>query len=140
MQTRLHPIRPVRNLGPSPRTGPVLAVHPGEYNRNKFGKHVLMATMDYGNGRTLFIGVDELWRLRWSFGDHYYYRFYGEAIRMLATYRLLRGTRRFKIFTDNSRYFVGDPVTITAVVFDRDFRPATEETKTVAGVNPDMEA
>ncbi|MHC4859508.1 MAG: hypothetical protein ACYTDY_05390, partial [Planctomycetota bacterium] len=105
--------------------------------RNKFGKHVIIATMEYGKGRTLFVGVDELWRLRWSFGDRYHYRFYGEAIRLLATYKLLRGTKRFKIFTDNSRYFVGDPVTISAVVFDRDFQPATDEKQTVTIRFPD---
>jgi hypothetical protein len=127
---------PVEKAKAPPATT-VLAVHPGEYNRNKFGQHVLLATMDYGKGRTLFIAVDELWRLRWSFGDLYHYRFYGEAIRMLATYKLLRGTKRFKIFTDNSRYFVGDPVTISAVVYDRDFRPSTEEVQTVTIRFPD---
>jgi len=114
-------------------TATVLAVHPGEYghNRNKFGPHVLIATMPYKAGRSLYIGVDELWRLRWTFGDRYHYRFYGEAIRLLATYKLLGGNLRFKIFTDKESYFVGDTVKIEAEIYDHDFKPATEETQTI---------
>jgi len=114
----------------------VLAVHSGAKHRNSYGPRVLIATMEYGKGRTLFLAVDELWRLRWSFGSKYHYRFYGEAIRLLATYKLLVGNRRFKIFTED-RYFVGDPVTITASVMDRDFKPATEETQTITIQSPD---
>jgi len=109
----------------------VLAEHSGEHNRNTFGPHVLIATMPYGKGQTLYLGVDELWRLRWNVGSEYHYRFYGEAIRLLATYKLLGGNLRTKIFTDRNRYFVGDTVEITADVYDRDFEPATDETKVV---------
>lgn len=114
-------------------TATVLAVHPGDYghNRNKFGPHVLIATMPYKAGRSLYIGVDELWRLRWAFGDRYHYRFYGEAIRLLATYKLLGGNLRFKIFTDREGYFVGDTVKIEAEIQDHDFKPATEETRMI---------
>jgi hypothetical protein len=117
----------------------VLAEHSGEHNRNTFGPHVLMAVMPYGKGLSLFLGVDELWRLRWATGSRYHYRFYGEAIRMLATYKLLGGNIRFKIFTDRNRYFVGDTVEITADVYDRDFEAASEDTQTVTIRFPDGE-
>jgi hypothetical protein len=120
-------------------TATVLATHPGEYshNRNKFGPHVIMATMPYKAGRSLYIGVDELWRLRWAFGDRYHYRFYGEAIRLLATHKLLGGNLRFKIFTDQETYFVGDQVSIEAEVYDHDFKPLTAETQTITVRTPD---
>ncbi len=120
-------------------TATVLARHPGEYsdNRNKYGPHVLVATMNYGAGRSLFVGVDELWRLRFCFGDRYHYRFYGEALRTLATYRLLGGNKRFKIFTDRNTYFVGDTVTVSAEVFDQEFNPSREESQTVVVRAPD---
>jgi hypothetical protein len=120
-------------------TATVLAEHPGEYghNRNKFGPHVLIATMPYKAGRSLYVGVDELWRLRWAFGDRYHYRFYGEAIRLLATYKLLGGNLRFKIFTDREGYFVGDTVKIEAEIYDHDFKAATEETQTIVIRTPE---
>ncbi len=118
-------------------TARVLAVHPGRYNRNKYGPHVLVATLRYGKGRSLFVGVDELWRLRWCFGDRYYYRFYGEAIRLLATYRLLGGNRRFKFFLEKNRFFLGDPVTVSAEIYDRDFNPSVKETWPVTLRTPD---
>ena len=117
----------------------ILAEHSGEHNRNTFGPHVLMATMPYGKGQSLFLGVDELWRLRWASGSKYHYRFYGEAIRLLATYKLLGGNLRFKIFTDRNRYIVGDTVEITADVYDRDFDPATAENQVVTIRLPDGE-
>jgi hypothetical protein len=127
---------PVERAKPTALT---LARHPGDFaeNRNKFGPHPLIATMSYGAGRTMFVGVDELWRLRWCFGDRFHYRFYGEAIRLLATYRLLGGNKRFKIFTDRPTYFLGDPVVISAEVFDREFSPSREETQRITVRAPD---
>lgn len=112
-------------------TATVLAVHPGEFERNQYGKQVLIALMPFKKGTSLYIGVDELWRLRWTFGSRFHYRFYGEAIRLLATRRLLGGNKRFKIFTDRDTYFVGDPVEISAKVYDREYNPSNAEKQVV---------
>lgn len=110
----------------------VLAVsdHP-RHQDERHGPRPLIATMLYGRGRVLYVGVDDLWRMRWETADRYFYRFYGEAVRFLATYKLLGGNKRFKILTDRDRYSVDDPVRITLDVLDRDYEPAKAPHQTV---------
>jgi hypothetical protein len=43
-----------------------------------------IAMRDCGKGRVLWIGVDELWRIRADAGDRWFWRFYGTAIAWLA--------------------------------------------------------
>ncbi len=109
----------------------VLAVSGHPEHENKFGKRPAIATMKYGRGRVLFVGVDDLWRTRKGVGDLYFYRFYGEAVRLLATYKLLGGNRRFKILTDRDQYVLDDTVRVTLDVLDSDYKPSTEPNHTV---------
>ena len=109
----------------------VLAVSDHPRHDNKFGPRPLIATMLYGRGRVLFVGVEELWRLRREAGDRYFYRFYGEAVRFLATYKLQGGNKRFKILTDRDSYALDDPVRVTLDVLDRDFNPSAEPSQTL---------
>jgi uncharacterized membrane protein len=125
-------------VGRAKEVARVLAVHPGESNRNRAGPHPIFATMQYVRGRVFWSAIDEVWRMRWVYEDHYYKRFWGEIIRYLATYKLEGGNRRFKIFTED-RYFVGDRVTIRASVLDADFEPSKAETQTVVLQTPDGE-
>lgn len=109
----------------------VLAVAGDRTLDNKYGPRPLIATMLYGRGRTLYLGVDELWLMRKDVADQYFYRFYGEAIRFLATYKLKGGNKRFKIITDRNTYPVDASVRITVDVLDRDYNPAREESQTL---------
>jgi hypothetical protein len=118
----------------------VLAVSDDPADRGAYGPRPLIATMAYGRGRTLFIGVEELWRLRKEVGDKYYYRFYGEAVRFLATYKLLGGNKRFKIMTDLETYTLDDPVRISVDVLDRDYDPSRATQQTVKLDMPGAEA
>lgn len=102
-----------------------------QHDNPKYGKRPVIATMLYGRGRSLFIGVDELWRTRYETGDRYFYRFYGEAVRFLATYKLLGGNKRFKIMTDLATYTLDDPVRIDVDVLDSDYEPSRAEFQTV---------
>jgi len=109
----------------------VLAESDHPRHENKFGRRPLIATMLYGRGRVLYVGVDELWRMRREAGDRYFYRFYGEAVRHLATYKLLGGNTRFKILTDRDSYALDDPVRVTLDVLDRDYNPSAEPAQTI---------
>ncbi len=109
----------------------VLAVSGDARHTNKFGPRPLIALMLYGRGRVLYIGVDSLWYMRKEAQDRYFYRFYGEAVRNLATYKLLGGNKRFKIATDRDEYALYDPVRVTLDVLDRDFNPSTDAEQTV---------
>ncbi len=117
----------------------VLAVHPagvqevarnepGDHS-NRYGPHVLAATKSFGLGRSLWLGMDELWRMRYGVGDQYYYAFYAKAIRYLASYRLLGGNRRVKIHPERQVYYLDEPVGIVAHAVGEDFRPPSPSEK-----------
>lgn len=110
----------------------VLAVsgHP-EHEDPRTGPRPVIATMLYGRGRVLWLGCDDLWRMRRETADRYFYRFYGEAVRFLATYKLLGGNRRFKILTDRDQYGVDEPVRVTLDVLDRDYEPSKAASQTI---------
>ncbi|MBI3830519.1 MAG: hypothetical protein HY291_13445, partial [Planctomycetes bacterium] len=94
-------------------------------------KMPLIATMPYGSGRTMYIGVDSLWRWRRGVGDRYHYRFYSQAIRHLSTAKRLGGQKRFMLDCDKVAYAIGDKVVLTAHLKDDKFNPLTAEKATV---------
>jgi uncharacterized membrane protein len=94
-----------------------------EYRDERQEPLAVFSTMGYGKGRVFFSAVDQIYRIRKEHGDAYYGAFWDETIRWLATYRLLGGNRRFKIFTDKPRYFVGETATVTVTALDADYRP-----------------
>jgi hypothetical protein len=117
----------------------VLAVHPEGvdetkrnetgYHGNRYGPHVLAAAKSFGLGRTLFLGMEELWRMRYGVGDQYYYSFYAKAIRYLASYRLLGGNRRVKIHPERQVYYLDEAVGLVAHVVGEDYRPPSPAQK-----------
>lgn len=118
----------------------VLAVSPlPEHKNPRYGPRPLIATMMFGRGRVLYIGIDDLWRLRKEAADRYFYRFYGEAVRFLATYKLLGGNKRFKILTDREQYAQDDVVRITLDVLDRDYEPSKAPFQTITIEMPGTE-
>ena len=107
------------------RTAIVLAVHPTE--RDAKGKERPVIVLGrYGRGTTLFVGVDETWRWRFGVGDIYFYRFWSQAIRYLALPALLGKGKRYTLHTDRENYNVGQTVTVSAYILDRDFKPLNE--------------
>jgi hypothetical protein len=90
----------------------------------------VFAAMTFGKGRVFYSAVDQIYRIRKEHGDAYYGAFWDETIRWLATYRLLGGNKRFKIFTDKPRYFVGETATVTVEALDSDYRPLGGEALT----------
>jgi len=110
-------------------TAQVLAVRAGQPADDKKRPDPLIALQDYGAGKVLWIGTDELWRLRYGVENLFYWRFWANSIRHLATYRLLSGNRRVKIWVDRSdaRYQVGETVGVEAKFLDRDFEPVVPD-------------
>jgi hypothetical protein len=85
----------------------------------------LVAWHRYGNGKSMFVGTELLWRLRKKTGRHYHERFWSTAIQFMATSRLLGGNSRVTIETEASRYPVGETVRIYADVLN-DFLDPSE--------------
>ncbi len=87
---------------------------------------VVFATMPYGRGQVFWSSLDSISRLRREQRDGIYGHFWSQIIRYLATYRLLGGNARYKIFTDKDDYFVGETAEITITALDDKFEPLRE--------------
>jgi len=85
--------------------------------------YVVFATMNFGKGRVFWSSLDMISRIRREHGDEFYGGFWEQVIRYLATYRLLGGNKRYKIFTDKDEYFVGEQAVVTVTALDEDFKP-----------------
>ncbi|MGH7161997.1 MAG: hypothetical protein ACREID_00830 [Planctomycetota bacterium] len=85
----------------------------------------LIAIQEYGAGKVLWLGTDDLWRMRRYVENLYYWPFWSGVVRHLATYRLLGGNKRIKIFLDrhDGRYRFGETVGVEAKFLDEDFEP-----------------
>lgn len=92
---------------------------------------VIFAFMNYGKGRTFFSAVDNTWRWRSGVDNRYFYRFWGQVIRFVATGRLLGKTPRFSIGTDKAEYTLGESVNIESRVFDANMKPVSDSYVTV---------
>jgi uncharacterized membrane protein len=97
---------------------------------------VVFATMGFGKGQVFWSSLDSISRIRRAQRDRIYGAFWEQIIRYLATYRLLGGNKRFKIFTDEDSYFVGQTATVTITALDEYFEPLRDEY--LAGVFVEM--
>lgn len=87
---------------------------------------VVFASMAYGKGQVFWSSLDTISRIRRAQRDRIYGAFWEQVIRYLATYRLLGGNARFKIFTDQDSYFVGQTAQITITALDEKYEPMSD--------------
>lgn len=87
----------------------------------------LFVTQRYGRGRTFFSAIDSSWRWRYIYGDRYFYRFWGQAIRYVSKGILVGKGRQYYLRVDNSQYTVGDMVNITLKIVDNQTREPVEQ-------------
>jgi uncharacterized membrane protein len=102
----------------------VLAVHPSD--RNDHGPYALMVAGTYGEGPVFFSSVDEIWRWFYIHGPKYAHQFWGNMVRYLGRARLYAGDKRYVLNVNRSRFEVGDRITFTAYVKEKDFRPSAK--------------
>jgi uncharacterized membrane protein len=112
-----------------------IAVHPFDKDEDN-NKMPLIVTAPYGAGRTMFIGIDGLWRWRYGVGDRYHYRFYNQAIRHLSMAKRLGGQKRFYLGVDRNLAAIGDKLVLTAIVKDENQKEITSETVIIHGKTP----
>lgn len=84
-----------------------------------------------GTGKTMFIGTDQLWRLRFMRGDRYHAQFWGQTIQFLALSRLLGENKRIRVETDRNVLRAGERLQVFANVLDDSFKPSKAEQYTV---------
>jgi hypothetical protein len=97
---------------------------------------IYLAGQFYGSGRVFFQASGEMWRLR-ALDPEYFAQYYTKLIRWVSQGRLLRDSSRGVLLIDKERCFVGDIITVSAVLTDAQFRPLTDETVEAQLISPD---
>ena len=93
-------------------------------------QRALLATMNVGLGRVMYLASPQTWRLRYvqtpgdeSHIEDVHRRFWGQVIRWAAGSELPAGNRFVRFGTDKHTYVDGESVSITARVLDQQFMP-----------------
>ena len=100
---------PVR--GAKPIVGKVLARFGDEQSLIGGEQPVYIAMQNFGNGRVLYLGSGEMWRLR-ELDEKYFEQFYTNVIRYVSKGRLERDSPRGSLTFEADRHWVGDTVVV----------------------------
>jgi hypothetical protein len=114
-------------LRPEPRGTTVLAEHPSDLCADGVTKQPLVAIRKYGRGEVVYLGFNEVWRLRRMYGEEHYRQFWGQLIYRLGLSHALGSQKRFVVRTDKQNYRSGEAALITVEAYDKDFRPLDEK-------------
>ncbi|MBI1349024.1 VWA domain-containing protein [bacterium] len=100
----------------------VLARFSDPRSQNEYGFPVLLAEQFFGQGRTLYLGSAEVWRLR-AVSDADYDRFWIKTIREVGQGRTKRGTRRGVLLPESRKLLLGQTARLRARLLDAQFQP-----------------
>ncbi|MEC9124121.1 MAG: glutamine amidotransferase [Verrucomicrobiota bacterium] len=87
----------------------------------------LVAWQRYGKGKSMYVGTDDLWRLRREVGDQFHARFWGQAIQFLALSRKLGQNKQVTLETARRQYSTGERVELFANVLTETFDPVDRD-------------
>ena len=140
---RLPWYQPVKRLEPSAST--ILAQHPIEKCADGKTPQPLIAIRKYGRGEVIYLGFNEMWRLRKKYGEMYYRQFWGQMIHRLGLSHALGSQKRFVPRTDRQVYRSDERVLITVEAYNENFEPLTsqdlpDKTLLAEMVHPDPES
>lgn len=113
----------------------VLARFTDPRSQNEFGFPVLAAEQFYGQGRVLYFGSGEFWRLR-SVSDEDYDRLWIKAIRNVGQGRTKRGTKRGVLLPEVRKLTLGQTARLRARLLDAQFQPLDLDTVTLEVFDP----
>ena len=105
----------------------MLAEHPTDKCDDGETPQPLIAIRQYGRGEVVYLGFDEMWRLRRLHGEEFYRQFWGQLIHRLGLSHALGSHKRFVIRTDKTTYRSNDLVLLTVEAYDKEFRPLDEK-------------
>jgi uncharacterized membrane protein len=132
--TPLHEIPPGLRAKPSAR---VLLTLPKEADTVQ--DYPLIAWGPYGNGKSMFVGTEALWRMRLEAGSKDHGRFWSQTIKFLTLSRLLGQNKRITLETSRKSYGSGEEVLIYANVLSETYEPVdlSEYTVTIGRAGDD---
>jgi hypothetical protein len=105
-----------------------LADHPHDKCADGKTPQPLIAVRPYGKGEVVYLGFNEMWRLRRKYGEKYYRQFWSQMIYRLGMSHALGNEKRFVVRLDQEKYRTEDKVTLTIEAYNENYEPLTEET------------
>src|SRR5207248_10455571 len=87
----------------------------------------LIAIRKYGKGEVVYLGFNEMWRLRRRFGEKYYRQFWSQLIYRLGMSHALGPEKRFVSRLDQQQYRTDDKVTLSVEAYDENYEPLGDE-------------
>lgn len=103
----------------------VVDSRPPAPDRVRFGKIPVLATQQLGVGSILYLGTDNLWRIRQNKGDELHSRLWAQIIQRMGITHLLGESRRTRLTVDKRTYSPGDTISISARLYSSAFLPIT---------------
>lgn len=113
----------------------VLARFSDPRSQNEFGFPVLLAEQFFGQGRSLYLGSAEVWRLR-AVSDADYDRFWIKTIREVGQGRTKRGTRRGVLLPESRKLLLGQTARLRARLLDAQFQPLAMDEVRLEVIDP----
>jgi len=113
----------------------VLARFSDPRSQNEFGFPVLLAEQFFGQGRSLYLGSAEIWRLR-AVSDADYDRFWIKTIREVGQGRTKRGTRRGVLLPESRKLLLGQTARLRARLLDAQFQPLEMDEVRMEAIDP----
>jgi hypothetical protein len=104
-----------------------LAEHPTDTCSDGKTPQPLIAIRQYGAGEVVYLGFNELWRLRRLYGERYYRAFWSQLIYRLGMSHALGADKRFVVRTDRQQYRAEEKVTLTVEAYNENFEALTDE-------------
>lgn len=86
-------------------------------------RRALLATMNAGLGKVMYLAGDATWRLRQVHGVNYHERFWGQVVRWSVDAALPGGGRLVRFGSDKPRYVGGEQAVVTTQVRNKDLVP-----------------
>lgn len=108
-----------------PRPGATVLATLSDAN-SRMEPYPLVAWQRYGTGKTMMIGTDRLWLLRFKTGDKYHWRVWSQCIQFLTLSRLMGEHKRIRLETDRSTYPVNGHVQLYAHLLDDRYEPVMQ--------------
>ena len=104
----------------------VLAVDPDPAKASRFGKMPIIALQQYGLGQVLYLGTDNLWRIRKNTADRHHTMLWSQIVQRMALPHLLGASKRTQLTSDQKTYTTGARITLFARLYTEAFEPMTD--------------
>ncbi len=137
---KLPPIYFANKVARAKPAAEVLAVDPDPTKASRFGKMPILALQQYGLGQVLYLGTDNLWRIRKNTADRYHTMLWSQIVQRMALPRLLGASKRTQLTSDQKSYTTGSKVTIFARLYTEAFEPMTDSAVRGSYTDPNSQA